>query len=304
MATHTGKEFTIGMLAKKARLAPSVLRYYEKEGLLKPTRRTAAGYRLYGPEAVKTLLFVTRAKRLGFSLNDIRKLLSPREEAGIAARITQDRFLEIERRLTNLLVLRHELEVFLLEMSGQLPQSDGARRVYQRLVDRVCGHPSSSRDQSASFPALLKRMGCKLAKLPSKSGLTIFRGLHRHVWREEDGYTVLVPGDEPGIGVALEQIAASEAGCGAHPQPWVEKTPRVTCSAPRGKCVPVRPVFYGAGEQLPRLSQLNGELRPDNGRTTPGCAPVDPANSWELSARDFPWGQITNWVGTSRERKA
>ena len=238
MPTTTQREYTIGALAKRARVAPSVLRYYEKEGLLVPGRRTASGYRVYGPDAEKTLLFINRAKRLGFSLDDIRQFLAAGQgrggreagrrrtarKAGDVAQIAEDRFLEIERRLTELLVLRHELEVFLREMSDQLPAADSARRLYRRLVDHVCGHSSTPQDEAASLSALMKRMGCNLASLNRGEALDVLRGRHIHVWRETDGYSVLVPGDDPRIGSALQQIAASEAGCEAHTEPQVEKT--------------------------------------------------------------------------------
>jgi DNA-binding transcriptional MerR regulator len=205
--------------------------------LLVPGRRTASGYRVYGPDAEKTLLFINRAKRLGFSLDDIRQFLAAgRAEAGDAAggkagrtagdvaQIAEDRFLEIERRLTELLVLRHELEVFLREMSSQLPAADSARRLYRRLVDHVCGHSSTPQDEAASLSDLMKRMGCNLASLDQGEALDVLRGRHIHVWRETEGYSVLVPGEDPRIGAALQQIAASEAGCEAHTEPHVEKT--------------------------------------------------------------------------------
>ncbi|MBL8200344.1 MAG: MerR family transcriptional regulator [Chromatiales bacterium] len=237
MPTTSQREYTIGALAKRARVAPSVLRYYEKEGLLVPGRRTASGYRVYGPDAEKTLLFINRAKRLGFSLDDIRQFLAAGRaeagetsgkraggKAGDVAQIAEDRFLEIERRLTELLVLRHELEVFLREMSDQLPAADSARRLYRRLVDHVCGHSSTPQDEAASLSALMKRMGCNLASLDQGEALDVLRGRHIHVWREADGYSVLVPGGDARIGSALQQIAASEAGCEAHTEPHVEKT--------------------------------------------------------------------------------
>ena len=46
---------TIGELARRVGLRTSALRYYEKEGLLEPTERSEAGYRLYAPEAEETL---------------------------------------------------------------------------------------------------------------------------------------------------------------------------------------------------------------------------------------------------------
>lgn len=237
MPDTSRREYTIGALARRARVAPSVLRFYEKEGLLVPAGRTAAGYRVYGADAERTLLFINRAKRLGFSLDDIRQFLAAgqAEAAGASARkggrkpgnvvrIAEDRFVEIERRLTELLVLRHELEVFLREMSEQLPAADGARQLYRRLVDKVCGHSSTPQDEAASLSSLMKRMGCNLASLKRSKSLDVLSGRHVHVWREPDGYSVLVPGSDPRIGAALKQIAASEAGCEAHAEPEVEMT--------------------------------------------------------------------------------
>jgi DNA-binding transcriptional MerR regulator len=224
------REFSIGALARRARIATSVLRYYEKEGLLKPVRRSAAGYRLYGAEAERTLLFINRAKRLGFSLDDIRQFLAAGDGStsagrrGGVARIAEERFVEIERRLTELLVLRHELEAFLLEMSDQLPEADGARRLYHRLVEHVCGHQGSARDEAASLRSLMNRMGCGLASWDRREVLDVLRGHHIHLWREPDGYSVLIPEQDPRIGKALQQIAAFEAGCAAHSEPQVEAT--------------------------------------------------------------------------------
>jgi DNA-binding transcriptional MerR regulator len=228
-APPRARELSIGGLARRARIATSVLRYYEKEGLLKPVRRSAAGYRLYGADAEKTLLFINRAKRLGFSLDDIRQFLAagdgtarPDRRGRDVARIAEERFVEIERRLTELLVLRHELEAFLREMSDQLPAADSARRLYRRLVDHVCGHHGSAQDEAASLRTLMNRMGCGLGSWDRREVLDVLRGRHIHLWRDPDGYSVLIPEQDPRIGSALQQIAAFEAGCAAHSEPEVE----------------------------------------------------------------------------------
>ena len=66
---------TIGELAKRGNVATSLLRYYEKEGLLEPVGRTQSGYRLYSPDSVRHLRFIRRAQRYGFSLSDIYLVL-------------------------------------------------------------------------------------------------------------------------------------------------------------------------------------------------------------------------------------
>jgi DNA-binding transcriptional MerR regulator len=249
------REFSIGALARRARIATSVLRYYEKEGLLKPVRRTAAGYRLYGAEAEQTLLFINRAKRLGFSLEDIRQFLAAGESdtratrRGGVAGIAEARFVEIERRLTELLVLRHELEAFLREMSDQLPEADGARRLYHHLVEHVCGHHGSARDEAASLRSLMNRMGCGLGSWDRREVLDGLRGHHIHLWREPDGYTVLIPEQDARIGTALQQIAAFEAGCAAHAEPEVELTGEGWLFTARGENAFLFAQFFLALEQ-------------------------------------------------------
>ncbi|MEZ5564701.1 MAG: MerR family transcriptional regulator [Gammaproteobacteria bacterium] len=280
MASTSRREYTIGTLAKRARVAPSVLRYYEKEGLLVPHRRTSSGYRVYDEDAERTLLFINRAKRLGFSLDDIRQFLVAGQNDTVksapgksgsgkaatrrngrktqnVARIAEDRFLEIERRLTELLVLRHELEVFLREMSDHLPAADGARRLYRRLIDRVCGHSSTPQDDAASLTALMKRMGCNLASMRKSKSLDVLRGRHIHVWREPDGYSVLIPGDDPRIALALREIADSEAGCEAHTEPHVEITSEGHVFSAHGENAFLFAQFFLALESAP-----DGELVP------------------------------------------
>jgi DNA-binding transcriptional MerR regulator len=65
----------IGKIAASAGVTPDALRYYAREGLLSPTRRTDAGYRLYDADAVARLRFIRRAQRCGFTLAEIRGLL-------------------------------------------------------------------------------------------------------------------------------------------------------------------------------------------------------------------------------------
>lgn len=66
---------TIGQAAAAAGLAATTLRYYEREGLLRPASRSHAGYRLYDAAAVERLRFIRAAQAVGFTLEDIRVLL-------------------------------------------------------------------------------------------------------------------------------------------------------------------------------------------------------------------------------------
>lgn len=67
---------TIGKLALQADVTTDTVRYYEKEGLLAPASKTGAGYRLYDEDAVRRLRFIKQAQQCGFSLTEIRELLT------------------------------------------------------------------------------------------------------------------------------------------------------------------------------------------------------------------------------------
>ena len=66
---------TIGEVAERSGFSTSTLRYYEGIGLVTPTARSDAGYRLYDERALARLAFIARAKHLGCTLDEIVDLL-------------------------------------------------------------------------------------------------------------------------------------------------------------------------------------------------------------------------------------
>ena len=72
------KALTIGRLARVAGVNLETVRYYERCGLLAKPPRSRSGYRLFPVEAARRLRFIRRAQELGFSLGEIRELLSLR----------------------------------------------------------------------------------------------------------------------------------------------------------------------------------------------------------------------------------
>lgn len=68
----------IGELSQKCGVSVDTIRYYEKEGLVRPTSRSDSGYRFYDEEARRQLDFILKAKSLGFSLHEVSELLSLR----------------------------------------------------------------------------------------------------------------------------------------------------------------------------------------------------------------------------------
>ncbi|MFP3941483.1 MAG: heavy metal-responsive transcriptional regulator [Thermoanaerobaculia bacterium] len=103
----------IGELARQAAVGVETVRFYEREGLLEEPPRRESGYRAYPQEALQRLLFVRGAKRLGFSLREIRDLLdlwdAGEEPCEAVRRRIEDKLAEVRRKI---LALR-ELETVL-----------------------------------------------------------------------------------------------------------------------------------------------------------------------------------------------
>ena len=67
--------------AKKAGVNVETVRYYERIGLLPQPQRLESGYRMYTNDDVIRLQFIRHAKELGFTLNEIRELLTLRVDS-------------------------------------------------------------------------------------------------------------------------------------------------------------------------------------------------------------------------------
>lgn len=67
---------TIGVLSRQSGVKVETIRYYERIGLLTPPPRSAGGHRLYSEVMRRRLFFVRRARNLGFSIEQVRSLLT------------------------------------------------------------------------------------------------------------------------------------------------------------------------------------------------------------------------------------
>ena len=73
-------ELPIGALSRQTGCNIETIRYYEKAGLLPVPARSPAGYRRYGTMHFRRLTFIRRARALGFSIEEVRKLLKLTDE--------------------------------------------------------------------------------------------------------------------------------------------------------------------------------------------------------------------------------
>ncbi|HEX8139598.1 MAG TPA: MerR family DNA-binding protein [Pyrinomonadaceae bacterium] len=103
----------IGDVSKQSGIGIEALRFYEKSGLLDKPSRTFSGYRVYGPEILERLAFIKRAQVLGFSLDEIKRVIedartgqSPCDEV---REIVRRRLEELDERMREMRRYRREL---------------------------------------------------------------------------------------------------------------------------------------------------------------------------------------------------
>jgi DNA-binding transcriptional MerR regulator len=118
---------TIGALAARTGVTAETIRYYERVGVLpRPSRRAAgpthAGYRRYGPADVSRLAFVHRARELGFSLDEVRQLLSlardPARPCAEVDALARAHLAKVDAKLAELAALRAELGLVISKCRG------------------------------------------------------------------------------------------------------------------------------------------------------------------------------------------
>ncbi|MBX3710422.1 MAG: helix-turn-helix domain-containing protein [Lysobacter sp.] len=113
---------TIGQLANATATKAETIRYYERIGLLLAPPRSAGNYRTYGPLDVQRLGFVRRARELGFSIEQIRELLSlgvdAEQDCGDIDQLTRAHVTRIEEKIADLQRLKDELFAMLRACPG------------------------------------------------------------------------------------------------------------------------------------------------------------------------------------------
>ena len=111
----------IGNAARRSGLPAKTIRYYEDIGLVRP-HRSANGYRDFGEADLHKLVFLARARSLGFTIEDCRALLALYED----------------RRRTSADV-KHVAEEHLARLDRKLAELESMRQVLGQLVERCHG---------------------------------------------------------------------------------------------------------------------------------------------------------------------
>jgi len=106
-------QMTIGQVARQTGVSVETIRYYEKEGLIDEPERNPSGYRQYPAETIKRVLFIQRAKAIGFTLKEIYDLLSLQERpeacCGDVVNKAESKLAEIEAKISELQRMKNAL---------------------------------------------------------------------------------------------------------------------------------------------------------------------------------------------------
>ncbi|MEV6006153.1 MerR family transcriptional regulator [Streptomyces sp. NPDC051976] len=162
--------FPIGELARRTGLTVKAIRFYSDSGIVTPAGRSAAGYRLYGSEAVARLALVRTLRELGIDLPTVRGLMDrevslPRVAAAHAEALeVQIRTLRLRRSVLNEAARRGSTPEELELMHRLATLSEDERRL---LVGEFLGTVFDGLDSGPVFTAAIRSMTPELPEDPT-----------------------------------------------------------------------------------------------------------------------------------------
>lgn len=148
--------FQVGEVSRRLGLNPQTLYFYERIGLMPSPKRTAAGYRLYEQTDLDRLSFITQAKALGLSLDDIKDLLMLQDGQQLSCQEVYDRLLKkvqhIDDMVNQLQTLKAQLTPLLDQCQRSLAQTSTGQQcvVFQQ-------HPLGTLAEPLHNPSLHDR---------------------------------------------------------------------------------------------------------------------------------------------------
>jgi MerR family mercuric resistance operon transcriptional regulator len=116
------ERFPIGRLSASSGVNIETIRYYERIKLLAPPPRTPGGRRLYSGDDLRTLVFIRRARELGFSLEEVRALVRLATQGASCQQVRDiavPRLEDIRAKLRDLRKMERALDAAVSRCSGQ-----------------------------------------------------------------------------------------------------------------------------------------------------------------------------------------
>ncbi len=123
---------TVTELAKSLATTADTVRYYTRLSLLKP-RKSLNGYKLYSAQDALRLKFILSARQLGFTVSDIKQILTEANQGKTACPLVRDiikqRLAETEQRFQEMLVLRNNMNSAIAQWETKQDQAPSADMV-------------------------------------------------------------------------------------------------------------------------------------------------------------------------------
>jgi DNA-binding transcriptional MerR regulator len=119
-----GAFLQIGDVANETGLSPDTIRFYERERLLHRATRSSGGFRLFSRSDVADLAFISNAQELGFSLQEIRDLVTMKNtqhpDCGQMEKMLEHKISLVREKIASLRKLEHELKRTMLRCKANL----------------------------------------------------------------------------------------------------------------------------------------------------------------------------------------
>jgi MerR family transcriptional regulator, copper efflux regulator len=103
----------IGEVSNSSGVSIDTVRFYERRGLIKRASRSGGGFRLFAPETVERILFIKQAQEFGFSLDEIREILTDSNEIAECRRVRdflRSKLAEVDERMKKMREFRRTLQ--------------------------------------------------------------------------------------------------------------------------------------------------------------------------------------------------
>src|ERR1044072_1896867 len=136
-----------GELADLAGVSRDTLRHYERKGVLPRPLRGQNRYRKYPPEALQRVQLVRRALSVGFTLDELARVLKVRDAGGAPCeevrRLAAEKLLNVQAQLRELTELRDELHKTLRDWDARLARRPQGKRA--NLLESLSAEPNPAK---------------------------------------------------------------------------------------------------------------------------------------------------------------
>ena len=107
------KDFLIHELCEKLNITPKAVRYYEQVGIIPNAARNTSNYRIYNNNDLKKLEFIKKARTMNFSLDEIKTIISIKEEGNFPCDkvigLIEEKIIDMDKQIESMIEFKKEL---------------------------------------------------------------------------------------------------------------------------------------------------------------------------------------------------